>query len=369
MDSSAVTATAARLDPAESILAFTSAPRSGFDGPVPVGRIADETGLAALVALAHPNIQHIVCRPAGMKPLALLGRTHALAQQPTGHVCNNSWWCAINDAARDRGVTVMLTGELGNLAFSAGGYSTLEDLVRAGRIGRWLGEARASGLPWRTLADFSFAGLLPASLNDRVRRFFTNALPPPAKPPFLAADHHALAEVPPLEASSARALQLELIRRTDPGCFRKAVLAGWGIDERDPTADRDLVEFCLTLPLDALLKDGVERPLLKATLADRLPPELLNQSLRGYQMADWYEQIRPADVRDFASELRKDHRAAALLDWNEVEEAIDAWPNGGWEQRPLIYRYRMRLLRALAAAEFVRSRPDHALQPIARSAG
>jgi len=361
LDSSAVTATAARLVPSDPLLAFTSAPRAGFDGPVPAGRIADETPLASLVAARHGNIRHVVLRPVGADPLGLLQRTHDLAQQPTGHVCNNSWWSAINDEARQRGVSVMLTGELGNLAFSAGGFSILEDLIRAGRIGAWWREARASGLSGRSLASFSFAGLMPRWFERQLRRMIAGAAPAPAKPPFLAESYAAsLAGSPnaaPLEAASGVELSLELIRRTDPGCFRKAVLAGWGIDERDPTADRDLIEFCLSLPLDAFLKEGVERPLVKAALADRLPAELLGQNLRGYQMADWYEQIRPEEVRAFADRLRASKRAT-ILDWDEVEAAIHAWPSSGWEQRPIIYRYRMRLLRALAAAEFQAGRPQ-----------
>jgi len=359
LDSSAVAATAARSGSGESILAFTSAPRAGFDGPVPLGRMADETPLARLVAQKHPNLRHIILRPAGINPLGLLGAIHRLSQQPTGHICNNSWWTAINADAREQGASVMLTGELGNLAFSAGGFGVLEDLIRVGRLGAWSREARAAGLPWRGLASFSFAGLIPARVHDLLRRMIAGAAPASAKPPFLARDWaEAVAASPsahPLETRSSAELGLELIRRTDPGCFRKAVLAGWGIDERDPTADRDLIEFCLALPLDALLKNGIERPLLKSALSDRLPPELLDQTTRGYQMADWYEQIRQEDVRAFAARLRE-RPGAALLDWEEVDAAIGSWPTNGWERRPVIYRYRMRLLRALSAAEFAQSR-------------
>ena len=36
------------------------------------------------------------------------------------------------------------------------------------------------------------------------------------------------------------------------GNYNKGTLAGWGIDVRDPTADRRLVEFCLTVPLETI---------------------------------------------------------------------------------------------------------------------
>jgi asparagine synthase (glutamine-hydrolysing) len=223
----------------------------------------------------------------------------------------------------------------------------------------------------RRAVDLSLAGFLPLSVQDGLRRVLAGSRPKSPKPAFLgpswAAAVAASANAKPIEARSVRALNLKLIRRTDPGCFRKAVLGGWGIDERDPTADRDLVEFCLTLPTDALLKDGVERPLLKTALQDRLPPELLGQGLRGYQMADWYEQIPQDDVRKFASAIRANPATASLLDWEEVDAAIENWPETGWELRPIIYRFRMRLLRALSAAEFLGSRPGRQAPAIARA--
>ena len=46
--------------------------------------------------------------------------------------------------------------------------------------------------------------------------------------------------------------RLWVMGRVDLGSYYKGALAGWGIDQRDPTADRDLVELCLSIPLRAL---------------------------------------------------------------------------------------------------------------------
>ncbi|HEU0133589.1 MAG TPA: asparagine synthetase B, partial [Allosphingosinicella sp.] len=145
-DSSAVTTSAAIALAArgERLLAFTSAPREGFAGPVVAGRIGDESALAAETAALHPGIDHQVVRDGGGRALELLSDSHRLAGQPVGHVCNNVWWHAINRSAAQAGVSVMLTGEAGNFTISAGlGVDTLGDLVRAGAWGRWWSEARA----------------------------------------------------------------------------------------------------------------------------------------------------------------------------------------------------------------------------------
>ena len=84
------------------------------------------------------------------------------------------------------------------------------------------------------------------------------------------------------------------MRRADTGNYSKGALAGWGVDLRDPTADRRLVEYCLSVPTDQYLKDGVPRALGKRALADRLPEAVINQRFKGYQSADWYEGLTAA---------------------------------------------------------------------------
>ena len=50
-----MTASAAmQLAPSARLLAFTAAPPTGFAGAVPAGRIADESGRAALVVRVTP---------------------------------------------------------------------------------------------------------------------------------------------------------------------------------------------------------------------------------------------------------------------------------------------------------------------------
>ncbi|HYD38982.1 MAG TPA: asparagine synthase-related protein [Allosphingosinicella sp.] len=361
LDSSAVTTSAAVLlaGRGEPLLAFTSAPREGFAGRVVAGRIGDESAIAATTAALHANIDHRIVRPAGDSALALLGTSHRLAGQPVGHVCNNLWWQAINRRAGAAGVRVMLTGEVGNFTISAGlGIDTLGDLVRTGAWRRWWREARAlirsrQFGPLQAL-NASFGPWLPEGLYARLRS--VRPEPPPFVAPARRLEMRSRLERagwgagPPSDSGARR---WTLLRMADPGNYRKRSLAEWGIEERDPTNDRRLVEFCFSLPTEALLDQGVRRPALRRALAGRVPPGLLDQRLRGYQMPDWYEQITSEEVRRFAAAEAAPGLAASMIDLEEMEAAARSWPRSGWEQRSVIYRYRMQLLRTLAAASFV----------------
>jgi asparagine synthase (glutamine-hydrolysing) len=367
-DSSAVTTSAATLLAArgERMFAFTSAPRADFADPVPAGRIADESAIAARTASLYPNLDHIVVRTGGGSPLALLDSDHVLAGQPVGHVCNNLWWSLINEAAAERGVSVMLTGEAGNFSISAGlALDQLPDLLRRGRLASWAAESRAlvrnGSYRWQNILNASLGPWLPRNVYLALRGLdpgFSTAgedltfVAEPWRDEMIRQAASGGWDLLPPRDSKAR--RWTLLQTFDPGGFRKRSLARWGIEERDATADRRLIEFCFALPADAYLKNGVRRPAMRRALAGRLPLEVMEQRLRGYQMADWYEHILAEDVRRLAERVAAEGENG-IVDLSAVRAAVETWPTGDWHDRPLMYFYRTKLMRALSASHFVRS--------------
>src|SRR5205823_8190992 len=91
--------------------------------------------------------------------------------------------------------------------------------------------------------------------------------------------------------------RLSMLSRMDSGNFRKGTLAGWGLDHRDPMADRRLIEFCLSIPTDQFLRDGIQRSLARRALADRVPQEVLEARSRGLQAIDWHENLTRSRTR------------------------------------------------------------------------
>lgn len=366
-DSSAVTTTAAGLMQRQDgrVLALTSAPRLGFGGPVPRGRIGDESALAAVTAARYPNVEHVIVRSNQTSPLDLLERSCELFQEPTGHVFNNIWWSALHDEVRRRGASIVLTGEAGNLTISAGGLPVLADLIRTGAWATWWREARmlaANGpMRWRGIFANSFGGWLPRPIWRPLSRIFLGGSSR-ATSAYLLRDEWLqrkglVGDVGRDQRPGKDSYQkrLRLMRVLDPGSFRKGILAGWGVDERDPTSDRRLIEFCLSLPYDQLLKDGITRPLAKAALSDRLPDVVLYPTLRGYQTADWYESLSKDALMEEVRRIREDACASSLIDVDQVENLVARWPSAGWAEETSLSEFRRRLLRTISAAYFLRS--------------
>jgi asparagine synthase (glutamine-hydrolysing) len=362
LDSGAVAATAARILNPEKLLALTSAPRIGFSGPLPRGRIGDESPLAAATAAMHPNMEHLVVRPAGASPLDSLGEDSGLFQEPVGLPCNQVWLSAVGRNAHERGVSVMLTGEVGNVTISAGGIGMLADFIRTGRWLRWWAAARASAavddVRWRAVLGASFGPWVPRRTWNLLTRLNSGYAGGGVGVSFLQDEWREAVAPAARERSRGgrpekdnRRLRLRLLQDQDMGAFRKGALARWQIDERDPTADRRLAEFCFSLPPDQLIGEGRTRRLARLALADRLPASVLN-GRRGYQYADWYEALSRDRLRLELEALEASRTAASLLDFGRLRRLVDRWPAEGWETQPVIATYRLGLLRALSAARF-----------------
>ena len=367
LDSSSVAATAARMMPAGGrVAAFTAVPRAGYDGPVAQGRIADEWAAASATAALYPQIVHRAIR-SDRDPVAALDETLHLYERPFPNLGNAGWWHAANAAARAAGASVLLTGELGNMTISYAGHEALPELLARGdargfaRLARALAQGGASP---RSLAARALGPFLPQALwalAGRARGTRTpihevaglRASVDLGDPRFGGAGTNLHAR-PPRRARDAR---LRGLGWADPGPFNKGTLGGWGIDVRDPTSDRRVIEYCLAVPAEQFILNGRPRSLARRAFADRLPPEVVGETRLGFQAADWFETMGAARG-EIAAELNRiaaSPAAAELIDVARLRRLVDDWPTGEWETEPILTAYRSTLLRGLAAGHFLRN--------------
>ena len=360
-DSGAVAATAARLSPDdEDILGFTSVPARPVGGPA--HRFADEGPLAAATAAMHPALRHILVPQTGASPLARLDADAALFERPRFNLCNHVWLANIRAAARAGGARVLLSGEIGNWTISAGRIDLLADFLREGRAVAWWrnarGLARSGAARRRGILAASFGPFAPDPLWQFAQRFSSDAsadVHPALRGPLLRWAEAERSVLPDQRRLDRFDLALSAYRAMDFGEHRKGILGGWGLDKRDPTADVRLIEFCLSLPLDLMMKDGSRRPLARAALADRLPAEVLDARAKGYQNAAWHEGLT-ADLprlEQLIAAIAADPVAGSVVETALLRELVADWPQHGWDRRILIARYRNQLLQAVSAGHFL----------------
>jgi asparagine synthase (glutamine-hydrolysing) len=370
-DSSAVTATAARLlaPRGGKVVAFTGLPRAGYDRPSPKGWFNDEGPLAAATAAMYPNIEHVLIRTARESPLDEFDRMVYLYDRPI--VGGAGWFSSINRAARDRELTVILTGVLGNMTSSYNGAQLFTELLRAGRFIRlwreashWVGKSHSS---WGGALIKTFGAFLPVWLWRRVERRTKGRAYNVLDYAAIRADYLAERNLATLARErnwdfagrpwkDGFDLRLWAMGRGARGEVYKGTLAGWGPDTRSPLADKRLVEFCLSVPTDEYLSNGVSRSLARRALADRLPPVVLNEHKQGFQIADWHEAVTAAraNIAAEVDRLAAYGPAAKMLDIEMMKNLVDNWPKSGWETHDIEARYRWALLGGIAAGHFLR---------------
>jgi len=367
-DSGAVAATAAQLlaPSGRRLIAFTGAPREGYNGPAPPNRIIDEGPYAAATAALYPNIEHVVVRNEGRSPLADLDRKFFLFDRPVRGICATGWSHSLDNAVRKRKLRVALSGHLGNLGLSYDGVELLPELFRSGR---WLRLWRESAalvaarqLRWRGVLARTFAPWCPPALWAWVNKIAKGYTPDVGE--FTAIhprriDEHARTQFCDIAFRRWRdgfAMRLHTLQTMDPGNYQKGALGGVQVDYRDPSADVRLLEFCLGVPMEQFLHRGTFRSLARRALADRLPKQVLEEPRRGLQVADWHEDLTAARdcVVDELDRLDACPAAAAALDLPRLRRLTENWPSDGWERNEVCLPYRYTLLRAIAVGHFLR---------------
>lgn len=351
-DSSSVAATAVRLlgNP-QAVIGFTSAPAFATPPEKEFGFFAEESKLAADVAVSY-GFRHVIVRDTAPIPDIIRSQT-TLLQQPIRDPFNGAWWLEIEARAAAMGASRLLTGELGNLTINAGNLAHLSEWIRRRRWSTWFKQARAASrrpdVKWRGVLYNSFGRWIPHPVSSALQQIFLDQ-GPSAEVSFVRREWRHLGKHQ--RAQNIYAERLAIIRGGDSAHVRKAALAQHGIEESDPFSDRRLIEFAFRIPLDQLYWDGVQRPLMRDALADRLPASLFQKSGRGLQSADWAIRLSQADAFRLLEEISSSRVARDLLDLDRMRTAIERWPARDWNEPSIAQEFRRALLDAIGVGMF-----------------
>ena len=357
LDSSAVATSAARFREVDRpLVAFTSAPIAGAPLNLPHhSRIGDESQMAALTARLA-GADHVVVRDT-RRIVDTMRETSRFLQDSAPNPFNLGWWTGIAEEARQRGAGSILIGFAGNATISFGGIRGLAYYLGDWRLGRWARETiavrRQGQARWRGVLYASFEPWLPSGLDSALRntgfaeRDFASAC-------FARRDLGLTRAGPRRNAGGdPRLARFELLSGNDQGFRNLGLQALTGVEERDPTADRRLVEFCMALPPEALLWHGRSKPVLRDALTGRVPEAVLGMTKRGFQGADWPSRINQDEARAMVEELSASRLAGELLDLDRLSHAVESWPSADAVPPGELFGFGRHLTNALADGLFL----------------
>jgi asparagine synthase (glutamine-hydrolysing) len=362
LDSSSVTALAAGLLKAEGrrLFAFTAVPE--FDVNVP-GRFSDEGPNAAAVAACYPNVDHIRVRHGSHPVFSMIDRFSSAQQEPIFNPGNYNWLYEICRQAGQRGVETLQTGAFGNMTISYDGALALPDLARQGRLwdaARLAWDLHRQGTRrWRGVANLLLRPLLPGwarraadYVRDGYSRSTTHSL---IRREF--AESHGLdaLAVDPLAYGDSRSVRLMFLRRADSGPSVDAFRQLSGVSMTDATADKRVLEYCLSVPVEYYCENGMPRSLIRNAMAGVLPEQVRTERRKGVQAADFGEHFRAErqEALDEMARLRTVDLAARALDLAEMERMLSL-PESEVNELSLRAFYWPKLLRGLSLGRFLR---------------
>jgi asparagine synthase (glutamine-hydrolysing) len=301
LDSGVVAAMAAKVlaERGQSLHAYTAAPRTPQDLPPSLRHLGDESGQAARVAAHFPNVSHHIvfndCRSMSETNARYVAVMDETPLNPTNMV----WIDGIHRMAREQGVRTVLSGQMGNLTFSAGHelvgpefenrYSTAALLMRV------LALARVGDIRFRPAVSAILRGLIPRPAFLALRRLLSRAAPIKTGAVFLndhILDEHDLVarveqrfQTPGFAGGLGRNFRAFLMHQVDMGSIHKAYMGLDGIDMRDPTGDLRVIKLCLSLPVE-MFSRGRDRAFGRGLYQRHISSAALAQFMKGRQAAD-----------------------------------------------------------------------------------
>ncbi|MEI6291564.1 MAG: asparagine synthase C-terminal domain-containing protein, partial [Chloroflexota bacterium] len=298
-----MTAAAILKKSGERLPAFTSIPYYEQSANIFSNRFGNELPYARASARQAGNVDLFTIDAAQISPIQSIRHSLEIHNEPA-HAAGNFFWIqALQEKARDDGLRVLLTGQLGNAGLSWTGDKFSQSLLfqlRHMAINIWTKELLKRNLPARLLENIK-------SQKASADWFLSSSINPDLAGRL---NLHKLRLQDPVETPrTALEQRFQLLKPGNNfvGAIHAQNGAAFGLDVRDPSGDVRLLEFSLSVPDKVFIdpKTGIDRWLIRAAMEGRLPDEVRLNRRRGLQAADIIPRLRAcaAEVDEALSEI------------------------------------------------------------------
>lgn len=338
LDSSAVTAVAAHLLQAknQSLLALGSIAPPHQTYLTSKNWTADDSEYMEAIAKQYANINLHKVAGIGHSVFHEIDHYHEHSDVPYRNGYNRLWNEQMYQIAAQHNSRVILTGQYGNFTISWPGPP-----IRNFRM--WLSHKKKQVLELRQYfnSDYSWANHSPIAEKFALAQNMHELIQ--KKPMFSPCNNFIDQFVPGFAIGSAL------------GSYE----ARYGIESRDPTADRRIIEFCAAIPKEVYYEGNRTRLLVREGMKKYLPKKVLERTTRGTQAADWYvkfEEELPY-LKSLLTSLEQSE-FNKYFDCTSLNQLMQNWqlPDPDKEAylpRRLLFDYQLKVIRALTTFLFL----------------
>lgn len=282
LDSGSVSVLAARVlqESGQSLDAFTATEL--YDSSVLHSGRGNEAKFASITAKAIPNLRHHIIKSEHTSMLTSIQRAFRQTYLIGSGIGNSYWIHEISDEANSNGNDTLLVSQSGNAGISWPG-TTFKYRLKF-QLNKYAQDIKQFGIQHKSLGvPFESTRL---SFNVNRRQLYKKEWLEDFTYADLFKKESGAIDVDPLPWVHPIRMDLFAFRCARIGIFWQSMSLATGINHWDPTADQDLVEFCLGIP-EEYYRRNIGRNLVRQAFRGQIPDEVLHRKERGRQSSDW----------------------------------------------------------------------------------
>ncbi|QWG51633.1 lasso peptide isopeptide bond-forming cyclase [Bacillus mycoides] len=341
LDSGSVVSFAAKDLRAENkkLHTFSYVPVEGFVDWTHKGRIANERPFIQSTVKHVGNIQDYYLELPERSPLSEIDDWLETMEMPYKFFENTFWLSGVYEKASQHGIGVLLSGQRGNWTVSWGPILDYQAMLL--KKLHWMRFYRELYLYSRNLGvkksrvfevvkrkAFPFLHQLLSSEEQDV---FPRIINPEFAKKMNVFDRlkEQDIDITGTSISNAYDMKREQFEKTYywsiNGTYETKLSLRYALWDRDPTNDLRIVQFCLSVPEEQYVQNGVDRSLIRRATKNLLPDKVrLNQRVRGVQGADGVYRMAPFwnEFIEEVEELSVDPIISEFLNVEVIKKAI-----------------------------------------------
>ncbi|MGE7880572.1 lasso peptide isopeptide bond-forming cyclase [Bacillus sp. NPDC094077] len=341
LDSGSVVSFAAKDLRAENkkLHTFSYVPVEGFEDWTHKGRIADERPFIQSTVEHVGNIQDYYLELPERSPLSEIDDWLETMEMPYKFFENTFWLRGVYEKASQNGIGVLLSGQRGNWTVSWGPILDYQAMLL--KKLHWIRFYRELHLYSRNI------GVKKSRVFEVVRRkafpyLFQllssekqDVFPTIINPEFAKKVNvfNRLKEqdidITGMSILNAYDMKREQFEKTYywsiNGTYETKLSLRYALWDRDPTNDLRVIQFCLSVPEEQYVQNGLDRSLIRRATKNFLPDKVrLNQRVRGVQGADGVYRMAPFwnEFIEEVEELSVDPVISEFLNVEVIKKAI-----------------------------------------------
>jgi asparagine synthase (glutamine-hydrolysing) len=350
---------------------YSYIPVEDYKDWTPKSKLADERPYIQSTVKHVGNITDHYLDFNGSSPLSEVDDWLDMLEMPYKIFENSYWIKGINEKAHEQGVGVLLTGARGNNTVSWGPalshYATLLKQLRWMNLYREMQQYSSNyGVAkWRIMKAITQKAY-PFMVRNKGPQY--HYVFPKVINPELAQRTDAYRKLKefgidaagfsnPANIYEARRKHFEQTFVWNlNGTYSTKVSLRYSLWNRDPTNDLRVIKFCLAVPEEQCVQNGMDRALLRRSTKNLLPDKVrLNLRVRGIQGADGIHRMGPAwdSFIDELQQLSTDPDISEYVNIPVIKESISKIKGESRPENPFDADYRI-LMRSLIVYRFIK---------------